>query len=306
MKIVNRIIVLSAMKTIKQQKKNYLVKNTGFTLIEILMVIGIIAILLGMSIVGFRLFEGKTELKSYAQNILTILELARTKTLASEDASQYGVYFEQNKYVLFKGDTYQEEAENNKTYQLPGRLKINGINLANENDSVVFQRISGYAISTGTIEIITVSQPATTTINIYSSGQIELEATASECCIENRVSDSRHIHLDLGWSIQNAGILTLYFSDTPEISINIDMVNYFDAGQTLFDWSDIVDVNGEDQELRIHTHFLGEFGTILCVHRDRDKNNKPLQIFIDAKDIISYTFEGEFLVGPYGGTDELQ
>jgi len=289
------------MKIIKQTKK-----NTGFTLVEVLVVIGVISILLSMSIAGFRLFEGKTELKSHAQNILTILELARTKTLASEDASQFGVRFEQNRYTLFKGDTYQEEGEDNKVYQLPGRLKINGINLTDEDDSVVFQRISGRVVSNGTIELITIAQPATTTISIHPSGQIEIEATSSECCVENRLADSRHIHLDLGWSIQNAETLTLYFSDTPIVITNIDMVDYFNIDQTSFDWSGSINVNGEGQELHIHTHFLDEFETILCIHRNGDENNKPLQILIDTNDIISYTSEGNFLVGPHGGTVEIQ
>ena len=283
-----------------------MINKKGFTLIEILVVIGVISILIVMAAAGLRLFEGKTQLKSQAQNILTILELARTKTLASEGASQYGVRFEQDKYILFKGSAYQEGEENNKTYQLPGQLKINSIDLTGEGDIVVFQRLSGQASSSGTIELGTITQPATTTITIHPSGQIELDAKSLECCVSNRLSDSRHIHLDLGWSIQNASILTLYFPDTPEVTVNIDMADYFNGDETEFDWSGAIDVNGENQELRIHTHFLNSLGSTLCVHRARDKNNKPLQILIDAKHIISYTAEGEFLVGPYGGTVEIQ
>ncbi len=295
------------MKTKKTHAINKrFVVNAGFTLIEILLVVGILVILISISVAGFRLFEGKTELKSYAQNALTILELARTKTLASKDASQYGVRFEQNKYILFKGDTYQEGAEDNKVYQLPSRLKINKIDLTGGDNAVVFKRISGYASSSGAIEFGTINQSATTTIAILPSGQIELEAKFPECCASGRLSNNRHIHLDLGWSMQGANTLTLYFSDTPEVTVHINMTDYFNADQTSFDWSGAIDVNGENQELRVHTHFLDAFGTTLCVHRDQDKNNKPLQILIDAKDIISYTSSGDFLIGPYGGTAEIQ
>lgn len=290
----------------QQQKDKRLISKNGFTLIEILLVMGVLIILMSMSIAGFRLFEGKTELKSYAQNALTILELARTKTLASKDASQYGVRFEQNKYILFKGDTYQEGADDNKVYQLPSRLKINKIDLTGGDNAVVFKRISGYASSSGAIEFGTINQSATTTIAILPSGQIELEAKFPECCASGRLSDNRHVHLDLGWSIQGANTLTLYFSDVPDISININMANYFNTGQTDFDWSGEIDVNGENQELHIHTHFLDSVNSVLCIHRNQDDNNKPLNVFIDTKHIISYTDDGEFLVGPYGGTAGIQ
>lgn len=279
----------------------------GFTLIEILLVIVITVILIGLSIAGFRLFERKTELQNHSQNILTILELARTKTLASENASQYGVYFEQDKYILFKGETYQEEATDNKTYHLPARLEIYNIDLTGGASSTVFQRISGVTEQDGIIGLRIISQPTENkTINIHSSGQIELGTVLSECCVTNRLIDSRHIHLDLIWSIQGANTLTLYFADMPKKTVNIIMADYFNADETEFDWSGKIDVNGESQELRVQTHFLDAIETILCVHRDQDKNNKPVQIFIDGKDIISYTADGEVFVGVYGGTIETQ
>lgn len=279
----------------------------GFSLIEVLVVLAIAGILIGMSIVGFRLFERKTELQNHSQNILTILELARTKTLASEDASQYGAHFEQDKYILFKGDDYQEGAADNKTYQLPVRLEIYNINLIGAASSTVFQRISGTTEQSGVVELRIVSQPGENkTINIHPSGQVELGTILDECCATNRLTDSRHTHLDLIWSIQDAAILTLYFADTPEKTVDIVMADYFNTDQTEFNWSGVVDVNGENQELRVHTHFLDAFETSLCIHRSQDTNNKPLQILIDAKDIISYTAEGEISVGVWGGTIEIQ
>lgn len=291
---------------IKKNKK-YFVDNSGFTLIEILVVLGIAGILIGMAVVGFRLFERKTELQNHSQNILTILELARTKTLASEDASQYGIHFEQDKYILFKGDVYQEEAGDNKVYQLPSRLEIYNIDLIGAASSTVFQRINGTTEQSGVVELRIISQPdENKTINIHPSGQVELGAILDACCATNRLTDSRHIHLDLIWSIQGASVLSLYFPDTPEKTVNIAMADYFNLDQTEFDWSGSIDVNGENQELRIHTHFLDAFETTLCVHRAQDTNNKPLQVLMDGKDIISYTAEGEISVGVYGGTIKAQ
>ncbi|MFH1938171.1 MAG: hypothetical protein ABIJ60_01390, partial [Patescibacteria group bacterium] len=146
----------------------------------------------------------------------------------------------------------------------------------------------------------------TKNINISSFGQIELDSSLIECCNTNRLADSRHIHLNLNWSIQNADILTLYFPDMPEVTENINMIDYFNADQTEFNWSGTINVNDQDQKLSIKTHFLDEFNTILCIHRSRDENNKPLQILIDNKDIVSYDINGEISIGFFGGTVEIQ
>jgi len=282
-------------------------KNKGFTLIEFLIVIFAIAILIVLSAAGYRFFEKKTELENTAQNILATLKLAQSKTLASEEASQYGVNFESDKYTLFKGDAYLPAAADNKIHQIPNRLEIYNINLADEGSSVVFQRIDGTTEQNGTIGLRIISKPTETkTITIQPSGQIESNAVGAECCTDNRISDTRHIHLDLGWSIQGSSILTLYFPDAPAVTENINMVDYFDVAETEFDWNGIIEVNGQNQELRIHTHSLDAINTILCIHRAQDANNKPLQISIDAKDLISYTADGATTVEAFGGAIEIQ
>jgi len=278
----------------------------ALTLIEVLVVILVITILIGLAFISYRFFERGTELEVTAQNILVTLKLAQTKTLASEGASQYGVHFENDKYILFKGDTYQEGAVENKIYQLPKRLEIYDIDLAGEGNDVIFQRISGHTQQNGTIRLRIISAPERTrTIIIQSYGLIELK-TDPVGSPPDPITDSKHLHFDLGWSIQNSITLTLNFPDTPEVTEDINMTDYFNGDKTKFDWKDKIDVNGENQELHIHTHFLDAFNTILCIHRDRKKNNKPLQVFIDSKDIISYDADGTAYIGVYGGTVEIQ
>lgn len=278
----------------------------GFTLIELLLVILVIVILISLVFISYRLFEKRTELEITAQNILATLKLAQTKTLASEDASQYGVHFENDKYILFKGDTYQEGAAENKIDQLPKRLEIHDIDLADEGNDVIFRRISGHTQQNGAIRLRIISAPERTrTIIIQSYGLMELK-TDPASSPPDPITDSKHLHFDLGWSIQDALVLTLNFPDEPVVIVDIEMADYFKKSETEFDWRDKIDVNGEDQELHVHTHFLDAFNTILCIHRDRKKNNKPLQVLIDDKDIISYEADGTAYVGAYGGTVEVQ
>ena len=280
----------------------------GIILVEILLTSFIVVLIMVMAVVSYRFFERGTELEVTAQNILVTLKLAQTKTLASEGASQYGVHFENNKYILFKGDTYQEGAVENKIYQLSKRLEIYNIDLADgeDEDEVVFQRISGYTQQSGEIGLKIISEPERTrTIVIQSYGLMELK-TDPAGSPPDPITDSKHIHFDLGWSIQDSITLTLNFPDEPVVIVDIEMADYFEKNKTKFDWKDKIDVNGENQELHVHTHLLNAFDTILCIHRDRKKNNKPLQVLIDDKDIVSYTAEGTASVGAYGGTVEIR
>ena len=290
--------------------KNRFSLSRGFSLIEILIAIFIFGLLLAIGFLSYRFFEYGTELDIEAQSILAISKLAQTKTLASEGASQYGVHFEADKYVFFKGDTYIDGAADNEVHQLPSRLDIYSIVLNGGGNDVIFERISGITNQDGTIGLQITSDPSQTkTINISPFGKIELGASLPECCTTNRVTDYRHIHLDLDWSIQNANTLILDFFEAPQQE-NITMTDYFNGDQTEFDWSGIIDVNGQNQELHIHTYYLDEFDTILCIHRDMGENNEPLQItIVDEfmnKDIISYNADGSISILSGGGEEEIQ
>ena len=282
-------------------------KQNGFTLIEILIIISIIILIVAITNISYRYFERNTELTITAQKIVSIIKLAQNKTMSSEGDSQYGVHFENDKYILFKGDTYQEGTADNIENTVPSRLEINNIDLEGEESDIIFQRINGRTEQDGTIDLIISSEASNPeTINIHPSGQIELASLLSECCNTNYLTDNRHVHFDLGWSMQNAITLTFYSSEIPEATVNVNMFEYFNIDKTEFDWNGVIDINGQSQTIKIHTHFLDEFNTVLCIHRDGSLNNKPLQILIDNKDIASYTAKGEVSIGFLGGTMEIQ
>lgn len=121
--------------------------KNAFTLIELLVVIGILVILAAIGIAGYSSLQGKSELNSSAEEVVTILRLAQSKTLNSKKSSQYGVYFatssKPHRYVLFKGSDYQTRASSSDMeYKLPDRVEFYGIDLGGEKQ-VVFERLSG-------------------------------------------------------------------------------------------------------------------------------------------------------------------
>ena len=278
----------------------------GFTLIELLVVLAIIAVLITIALANFGTFGRQVDLDTTTQRVLSTLRLARNQTLASEGESQYGVHFEQAKYVLFKGDDYATSTDK-KEYLLTS-TEIYQINLTGGGSDVVFERVRGNTNSSGNIKVRLISeQTRSQTVLVNASGQVSLETSISPT--GTRITDTRHLHFDLGWSIQSATTLRLIFSDPPNPNVQNDiaMSSYFTGSPpTAFDWSGTVPVNGSDQVLRVHTHLLDATDTTLSVHRDRRYNNKALQIIIiDGginKDIVSYTDVGDATVGSYGGS----
>jgi len=78
----------------------------GLTLVEILVVIGIAIILMGLVIISYRSFQKESDLTNTSQEIMNVLRLSQNKTLASQETSQWGVYFSTSaspqEYILFK------------------------------------------------------------------------------------------------------------------------------------------------------------------------------------------------------------
>ncbi len=282
----------------------------GLTLVELLVASAILAILLLLAIASYRVFTSQVDLETTSQQIISSLQVTRNQTLASEDESVYGVHFETSKYVLFKGATYDASDPDNKEHDLASS-EIYEINLAGGND-VVYERIRGTTVNSGNIKVRLIADTSRSqTILINSSGQVSLEEAVTPT--GTRIFDTRHLHFDLGWSIQNSDTLRFDFFNDGVVE-DIPMASFFNGGQTEFDWEGTITVNGSDQFLRAHTHFLNATDTTLSIHRDRQKNDKAVQIiFIDtdpspdeSRDIVSYTASGVATVGNFGGSMSVQ
>ncbi len=273
------------------------VKNSfqqGFTLIELLIVVGIIGVLLIITLSRIGNFGTQTDLDTTAQRIVSTLQLARNQTLASEDGNVFGVHFESDKYVLFKGATYDPLDTENKENDISSTT-ISSITLAPSGADVVFDRVRGTTSNTGSVTLQLVADASKTKVIVVNAlGQTSLqEATTTPVA---RIVDTRHMHLDFGWSmLPPIDTMRLIFTDSPNVTHDIDIPTYTNAGK--FEWEDEVDVNGSTQKLRIHTHLLDASNTILSVHRDKSENDKALEIKVDGTTVITYDAAGVATAG---------
>jgi len=110
----------------------------SFTIIELLIVIGIIAILASFSFLFGLDFYKSQQLESQAQTILQTLRRAQLKAMAVELDSSFGVYLTNHNYTLFKGNSYStRDPLYDEVFDLPEIINVGGL------DEVVFLKFEG-------------------------------------------------------------------------------------------------------------------------------------------------------------------
>jgi len=267
-------------------------KKNGFTLIEALTIVGILIVLVAISIPAFRFFQRESDLNNSVEETLNILRLAQNKTIASEGASQYGVHFETEKFVLFKGVNYDPSATDNEIHNLPKSVEIYKVELVGGGSEVVFDRVTGTTNQFGKVYFqLKTDISKNKTIYIENSGQVGLTSPTvpSET---GRIKDWRHTHFAYGRPISTPSeSLTLNFEGG--VTKTIIISENFRDGQIY--WDGQVDVGGQIQKLKIHTHRLNNPDTQFSIHRDRRYNNKSLDITLSGDStgsLINYSTDG--------------
>src|SRR3989344_7553797 len=104
--------------------------NRGFTLIEFLIVAGLIIVVTAMTALGFGQMRTNTQHITQAQNLATIIAEARTNAIVGVDNIQWGVHFETDNYILFNGSSYDPVDPDNTVYSLPSGVTISSIILS--------------------------------------------------------------------------------------------------------------------------------------------------------------------------------
>ncbi len=276
-------------------------RQNGFTTIEIIIAICVIAVLGGVVIADFISIKNKTNLDSARDEFSQVLRTAQGKSLGSENAFQYGVYINTgispNQYVLFKGPNYSSR---DITYDQIKSLPVNVqfyVNLGGASE-IDFERLTGASDQSGIISLTNSS--GTDNIYISNSGTISLNQsqTASDT---SRQKDSRHIQFDYSRTITfdtaatpcTGETINLYFDGASSPQQQIPVCSNIVSGQ--ISWQGKVSVGGASQTIGINTHRLNSPDTQFSIHRDRSLNTKSLRITISGDssgNLINYSADG--------------
>lgn len=154
------------------------IKNKGISIIEVLVVISILSIISAIVVPRLSGFRNQQVLKNTTEDIVSLLNEARNNTISSKDSTNYGVHFESDKVILFRGLSFDSSTVN-KEIKLDSSVTIPeevGINLQNGGGDIIFERITGDTVNDeyGTIVIqSTKDENAQNIISISKIGIID-------------------------------------------------------------------------------------------------------------------------------------
>ena len=131
------------MSKLKVKSVKFKVK-LGFTLVEILIVIGIVALVTTIVVIPFASFRDAKLLDGATEDILSFLHEAQTRTLSSDGGVAYGVSFESDRITL---------VPDNKEVLLHNHLTISDISLLGGGAMVMFNRLTGATDESGTVTV---------------------------------------------------------------------------------------------------------------------------------------------------------
>ncbi len=148
-------------------------RHSGFTYIELLIVVGLIGIILSF---GLAMGMGSTGRSSVTQErdlfVSLLLTGARAQAVANIDEKAHGIHIDNdnNRYILFDGTSYNPSASTNRATPFTNEsIDITGA------ENIVFEQLSGNVKDLDdddTITLIIKGGGAEGTITINKVGQI--------------------------------------------------------------------------------------------------------------------------------------
>ena len=120
-------------------------KNAGFTLIEIIIVSVIFVTLLGLGSLNLLKARDTVSIENEANVLVNDIKSQQNQAMIGSTSGgspgEYGIYFETNRYTLFKGTSYSPLDPNNHTITLDPSLSFSSILFPSQ--TVVFSQGSG-------------------------------------------------------------------------------------------------------------------------------------------------------------------
>jgi len=146
--------------------------SKGVTLVELMLTIGILMVLFAIGTITWTNLDKDSEMDKIVSEMEIAVNTARVNCLNNIPT---GVFFENSRYALFPGNTYDINNPQNEYFPISNIFEITNINLP--NSSITFEKITGYIKNYSPPENFTLHQKNKNiqkTININRLGTITI------------------------------------------------------------------------------------------------------------------------------------
>ena len=149
-----------------------MIHKNGFTILELVIVVGIMAVLFGGLTASIKKYQTKSSLSGNTETVIETLREARNLTLVSKNALAYGVHFDSDKVTLYN-TAYVVGSSTNKVINLNSGVSLI-TNLPSGGSEILFSRLTGETSEPSTASLyLTTGPTSSTTILIYKTGTVE-------------------------------------------------------------------------------------------------------------------------------------
>lgn len=148
-------------------------KQFGFTLVELIVVVGVIAILAVAALPFSGAFFGQNELQQRTFGIVDALRRAQSRSMSGMAGDTWGAHFESGGYSIFMGASYNPADPGNEDNVLPNAITISGISLNGGGNDIIFNRIIGDTANYGGFRVNDANSSSYAEITVNQAGLID-------------------------------------------------------------------------------------------------------------------------------------
>lgn len=138
-------------------------KTAGFTLLEVLLSVAIIALIAGIGTPIYQAFQVRNDLDVATNTISQSFRRAQVLSQAVDGDTTWGLSVQSGAIILFQGASYASRNTNfDEVFDLPGSITTSGVS------EIVYNKFTGEPQNTGTV---TLTSNANETRNITINGK---------------------------------------------------------------------------------------------------------------------------------------
>lgn len=146
----------------------------GLSAIELLVVIGVVVLLAVITVPSLMSLRRNQALQNSVNATVSLIQEARTKSLASYNGTFYSVYIDTTQAVLFTGGTYTAGDASNKVVPYETPVTRQALSLQGGGSSIQFDRLKGTTAQHGTLTL-GITGGESRTITVSESGLVTRE-----------------------------------------------------------------------------------------------------------------------------------